>query len=89
MICPDNTIERAVINIDAAQEFGLDIRTGFMPSEPPLARLPIKWEQWEIILDRAQKARLQLGGSAISSPAHAAHSERWRSQVRNVRSRHS
>ncbi|KAI0312726.1 Indoleamine 2,3-dioxygenase-domain-containing protein [Amylostereum chailletii] len=48
----------------AAHDFDVDTRTGFMPPDPPIARLPEQWEQWENLLDDAQKSRLQLGHSA-------------------------
>lgn len=34
----------------AAHDFDVDTRTGFMPPQPPLTRLPPQWELWELAL---------------------------------------
>jgi indoleamine 2,3-dioxygenase len=68
----------------AAHDFDVDLRTGFMPPHPPLRRLSIQWEPWEVILDRAVQAKLQPGDKTVLSPDDAARSELWRSQVRDV-----
>lgn len=44
----------------AAHDFDVDNRTGFMPPQPPLERLPPTWEIWESTLDAAVSQRLQL-----------------------------
>ncbi|XP_006459692.1 hypothetical protein AGABI2DRAFT_177539 [Agaricus bisporus var. bisporus H97] len=44
----------------AAHDFDVDTRTGFMPPQPPLKRLPSAWEPWESSLDAAISQRLQL-----------------------------
>ncbi|KAL9713929.1 hypothetical protein Ac2012v2_002234 [Leucoagaricus gongylophorus] len=44
----------------AAHDFDVDNRTGFMPPQPPLQRLPSAWHIWEISLERAISRRLQL-----------------------------
>jgi indoleamine 2,3-dioxygenase len=50
----------------AAHDFDVDNRTGFMPPEPPLARLPSEWETWEAILD----VRVDEEAEAIQRPYH-------------------
>ncbi|KAF9449441.1 Indoleamine 2,3-dioxygenase [Macrolepiota fuliginosa MF-IS2] len=44
----------------AAHDFDVDNRTGFMPPQPPMKRLPLTWEVWESKLDAAVSQRLQL-----------------------------
>jgi len=44
----------------AAHDFDVDNRTGFMPPQPPLRRLPSAWDSWETSLDQAISQRLQL-----------------------------
>ncbi|EED83267.1 predicted protein [Postia placenta Mad-698-R] len=44
----------------AAHDFDVDTRTGFMPPQPPLTRLPEQWELWETALDDALTSRLRL-----------------------------
>lgn len=68
----------------AAHDFDVDTRTGFMPPEEPLTRLPDGWEAWEATLDRALKSKLQLGEKFGISQGDAAQSESWRSLVREV-----
>jgi indoleamine 2,3-dioxygenase len=75
----------------AAHDFDVDPRTGFMPPQPPLARLPSPLEEhhhyelWEEVLENACTAGLQFtdkyGGLTEEEEAS---SERWREQVRNL-----
>jgi len=44
----------------AAHDFDVDNRTGFLPPQPPLRRLPSAWDNWEISLEQAISQRLQL-----------------------------
>ncbi len=44
----------------AAHDFDVDSRTGFLPPQPPVLRLPSGWEVWESILDVAMSQKLQL-----------------------------
>jgi indoleamine 2,3-dioxygenase len=69
----------------AAHDFDVDVRTGFMPPAPPLARLPAQWEPWEAALDAAIRGRLQLGIKPGLTSEETAASEAWRSQVSQVR----
>lgn len=71
----------------AAHDFDVDTRTGFMPPEPPLVRLPLQWEFWEQLLDDAQVHSLQLGNKVDITDAEKAQSESWRARVRQVRLR--
>ncbi|KAG6815051.1 hypothetical protein H0H93_011143, partial [Arthromyces matolae] len=41
------------------KDFHIHRATGFIPSEAPLARLPVKFEAWEIALDDAVRSKLQ------------------------------
>ncbi|KAF8502755.1 Indoleamine 2,3-dioxygenase [Russula emetica] len=65
----------------AAHDFDVDTRTGFMPPNPPLARLPSQWEPWEQLLDEAQSYRLQLGKKINITDEEKARSESWRARV--------
>ena len=69
----------------AAHDFDVDTRTGFMPPNPPLARLPSQWEPWEQLLDDAQSYRLQLGNKINITDEEKARSESWRARVAQVR----
>ena len=72
----------------AAHDFDVDTRTGFMPPNPPLARLPSEWEPWEQLLDDAQSYRLQLGQRINITDEERARSESWRARVAQVRRLH-
>ncbi|KAI0273961.1 hypothetical protein BGY98DRAFT_1118691 [Russula aff. rugulosa BPL654] len=65
----------------AAHDFDVDTRTGFMPPNPPLARLPSQWEPWEQLLDDAQSYRLQLGKKINITEEEKSGSESWRARV--------
>lgn len=69
----------------AAHDFDVDNRTGFMPPEPPLARLPETWDAWEMLLETAVKQKLQLGGKPGLLDIEKESSALWRSEVRQVR----
>lgn len=69
----------------AAHDFDVDNRTGFMPPEPPLARLPSEWETWEAILDSALTKRLKLYNGPTTSDGDRDESVVWREVVREVR----
>ncbi|KAI0819269.1 Indoleamine 2,3-dioxygenase [Trametes gibbosa] len=68
----------------AAHDFDVDTRTGFMPPEPPLTRLPSAWEQWEEVLEDAIESKLQLADQPDLSDEENAKSERWRNRVREL-----
>ncbi|KAF8972318.1 tryptophan 2,3-dioxygenase [Flammula alnicola] len=68
----------------AAHDFDVDTRTGFMPPQAPLGRLPSEWEQWEILLDEAISGRLQLGENPHLQESEKQKSERWRERVRHL-----
>jgi indoleamine 2,3-dioxygenase len=72
-------------NENQLQAFDVDERTGFMPPAPPLTRLPQTWELWEMTLDAAIHAKLQLGGKVGLPVEEAEASEAWRVRVRRVR----
>ena len=68
----------------AAHDFDVDNRTGFVPPEPPVARLPSEWEIWEAILDSALTKRLKLYNGPTTSDGDRVESAAWREDVRNV-----
>ncbi|KAJ3838957.1 Indoleamine 2,3-dioxygenase [Lentinula raphanica] len=65
--------------------FDVDLRTGFMPSRPPLGRLPAPWAIWEDLLDGARSESLQPGDKLYISSAEMARSEQWRVRVRQIK----
>ncbi len=79
---PSGTVDTTTL---AAHDFDVDTRTGFMPPDPPVTRLPFEWESWEVALDNAVASRLQLGDKQNLSGEDQARSERWRAQIREVR----
>ncbi|KAF5374507.1 hypothetical protein D9615_009099 [Tricholomella constricta] len=68
----------------AAHDFDVDTRTGFMPPQPPIARLPPAWELWESTLDEAKRLQLKLGDTPGLPEDELLKSETWRSHVRNL-----
>ncbi|KAF7312687.1 Indoleamine 2,3-dioxygenase [Mycena indigotica] len=68
----------------AAHDFDVDNRTGFMPPQPPPARLPEAFEHWEEVLDEAIKSGLQLGDKPGITLAETECSEKWRRSVRHL-----
>lgn len=81
---PTGTVDTTTL---AAHDFDVDTRTGFMPPQPPLTRLPLAWERWEELLDAATTARLQLGEKPDLSEAERSRSAEWRARVRQVSDR--
>jgi indoleamine 2,3-dioxygenase len=69
----------------AAHDFDVDVRSGFMPPDSPLARLPSNWETWEELLDEPSRRPFPLGDSLINL-AHDSgdRSDCWRARVRQV-----
>jgi len=68
----------------AAHDFDVDNRTGFMPPQPPLTRLPSEWETWEAILDVALTKRLKLPNDPTITNDDRAESTAWREDVCKV-----
>lgn len=68
----------------AAHDFDVDTRTGFMPPQAPLERLPSEWDLWELALDEAIDRKLQLGDKPDLTEEDKIRSETWRAQVRKV-----
>lgn len=64
--------------------FCIDLLTGFVPSVPPISRLPNQWDAWELIIDEGQTYRLQLGSKAGLTKEETERSEEWRTRVREV-----
>lgn len=64
--------------------FDMDAYTGFMPPSAPLLRLPLKWEAWEVLLDDAVAAKLQVGDNIGATNEDTVRAEHWRSCVRSV-----
>ncbi|KAF9476208.1 Indoleamine 2,3-dioxygenase [Pholiota conissans] len=67
-----------------SQVFDVDPHSGFMAPEPPISRLPEKWEAWEIVLDNARAAKLQLGDKVGLATSEASISASWRKEVRKM-----
>ncbi|KIY65594.1 Indoleamine 2,3-dioxygenase [Cylindrobasidium torrendii FP15055 ss-10] len=65
----------------AAHDFDVDNRTGFMPPQPPPARLPVDWEPWELILDEAIHRRLQLAQKPNITQEEMDSSAAWRANA--------
>lgn len=78
---PTGTVDTTTL---AAHDFDVDTRTGFMPPQPPLVRLPPTWELWEEVLEAATTGRLQLGEKPDLSEADRTRSAEWRARVREV-----
>ena len=68
----------------AAHDFDIDNRTGFLPPQPPLARLPSEWETWEVILDVAVVKRLKMYNDPTITDDGRAESAAWRGDVYKV-----
>lgn len=68
----------------AAHDFDVDVRSGFLPPEPPVARLPGSWETWEIILDDAIQNHLTIGGKIDITPSEIQQNTLWRNRVQSV-----
>jgi len=78
---PAGVVDTATLN---AHDFDVDNRTGFMPFDQPIARLPNEFEAWELLLDDAQNNRLQLGRLPNLTDAQKSASEAWRACVRSM-----
>ncbi|KAI0090993.1 tryptophan 2,3-dioxygenase [Irpex rosettiformis] len=76
---PPGTVDTTTL---AAHDFDVDNRTGFMPPQPPLTRLPESWSPWEEVLDDAVASNLQLGDKLDLSDADRSRSAEWRARVR-------
>ncbi|KAJ3488165.1 hypothetical protein NLJ89_g11644 [Agrocybe chaxingu] len=68
----------------AAHDFDVDTRTGFLPPQAPISRLPATWESWETALEDAIAARLQLGEKSDLSDSDKKKSQEWRERVRKL-----
>ncbi|KAF8605440.1 Indoleamine 2,3-dioxygenase [Ceratobasidium sp. AG-I] len=65
-------------------EYDVDLTSGFLPSEPPLARLPPAFELWEQALDAANRPNGVLSlGEDVSTEAVAKResSRKWRENI--------
>ncbi|KAI6006205.1 Indoleamine 2,3-dioxygenase [Pisolithus orientalis] len=68
----------------AAHDFDVDTRTGFMPPDPPIHRLPEQWEPWEAVLKEAMRKGLQLAIGEDVTDEERKTSDSWRSEVSNL-----
>ncbi|KAF5352309.1 hypothetical protein D9758_011959 [Tetrapyrgos nigripes] len=66
----------------AAHDFDVDNRTGFMPPQPPLTRLPEEWEEWELVLEASRG--LKLGSRPDLTDEDKEISRIWRGQVQQL-----
>ncbi len=64
--------------------WGIDERTGFLPSHPPLRRLPVAFMLWETLLDEAFVCMRTPGCLPNRSASEAHLASRWRARIRNV-----
>jgi hypothetical protein len=62
----------------------VDTRTGFMPPDPPLSRLPEQWELWETTLEAAMQAKLRLAVKPGLTIEDEKISESWRNSLKQV-----
>lgn len=74
----------------AAHDFDVDPRTGFMPPDPPVARLPADWAPWEDALDRAIATRLRVADYSSDppdplDPSDLERQTQWHTALREVR----
>ncbi|KAL1738348.1 Indoleamine 2,3-dioxygenase, partial [Schizophyllum fasciatum] len=75
---PDGAVDTTTL---AAHDFDVDNRTGFMPPQPPLTRLPSAYEPWEAMLNDAIAQRLQVGDNPGLADTEVAKSAAWRARV--------
>ncbi|CAA7271431.1 unnamed protein product [Cyclocybe aegerita] len=68
----------------AAHDFDVDTRTGFLPPQAPISRLPATLECWEVVLEDAIASKLQLGEKPDLSDGEKKKSEEWRERVRKL-----
>ena len=79
---PEGVVDTSTL---AAHDFDVDARTGFMPPQVPLDRLPPEWEAWEVLLDDAVQRKFKLGETPDLSEADKEESRAWRERVCEVR----
>ncbi|CAE6476346.1 unnamed protein product [Rhizoctonia solani] len=67
-------------------DFGLDSRTGFLPTQVPLARLPATFDKWEDALQRAMVVLKHPGDSDDPLPTdeEKEQSLRWRENIKRM-----
>lgn len=70
----------------AAADFDVDVRSGFLPPEPPVRRLGgLHADHWEHALDLAKQIPLmQGGGGATITPHQRLLARRWRRSLRQM-----
>lgn len=66
----------------AAADFDVDVRSGFLPPEPPVSRLPDGYAPWEDLFDWAKKMPLRLAGQLGTPKEQEARA--WRAAVRGA-----
>ncbi|KAF8327209.1 Indoleamine 2,3-dioxygenase [Cantharellus anzutake] len=65
----------------ASPLYDLDPRTGFMPPEPPLLRLPHPYGPWEVLLDDAKRHFVNPGPSGLATATEKQYTAKWRKRV--------
>ncbi|KAE8184454.1 hypothetical protein CF328_g7852, partial [Tilletia controversa] len=69
----------------AAADFDIDVRSGFMPPEPPVERLSGVEATWEDMLDRARTLPLRCGGGGVAESDEARRAAwQWRRDIRTM-----
>ncbi|THU98461.1 Indoleamine 2,3-dioxygenase [Dendrothele bispora CBS 962.96] len=88
LLQPDALLSQLAALVDtstlAAHDFDVDNRTGFMPPQPPVARLPDEWNAWEVVLEEASQGKLKLGTRDDLTDDEKAMSSRWRARVESL-----
>ncbi|KAN0061204.1 hypothetical protein ACQY0O_006939 [Thecaphora frezii] len=70
----------------AAADFDVDVRSGFLPPEPPVTRLTGRYEEhWEAALDQAKSIPLMQGGGGMRITSYQRLlARRWRRSIREM-----
>ena len=65
-------------------DFEVNVKTGFLPPQPPLTRLTPQYEIWEQTLDKASSLQLKLGERNDLTEKDRMESATWRRDVEEV-----
>ncbi|KAF8340479.1 Indoleamine 2,3-dioxygenase [Cantharellus anzutake] len=71
------------ISTVAAADYDVDVHSGFMPPQEPVARLLGEYEAWEDLLDHAI-GKLKLAGDAFATVQDREYIACWRQKVREL-----
>lgn len=81
---PDSSPDMSAL---ACDQFGLNSKTGFLPPQVPLARLPSLFSQWEDALQHAMVVLKRPGDSddPLLTEEEKTHGLKWRQGIQRVR----